>query len=247
MLRARILVGFLIFIASLFSASQAAAVSITLGFEGNPESVLSMSEANGGFGCGSPGAMGELTCSGTNLNNGGWTLDDWNVFADPDPTISNSFSITNNTASTQSIFVSISLPTSISFGPSSLIRGSIQGGATDNNGNGVTLASTGVTSIYDAQIDAASVRTLLDAPQLYSTPNAFDSVSVGLVNFGIPVQELIGVATNLTIGLTIRFDLSAGDSASFTSVFNVEPVPEPGTALLLGFGLVGLAARSRRA
>jgi hypothetical protein len=50
-----------------------------------------------------------------------------------------------------------------------------------------------------------------------------------------------------TIGLTIRFDLTAGDSASFTSNFDVQPVPEPGTALLLGLGLAGFAAlRERR-
>ncbi len=238
--------GFVALISVLVLATQASAVTISLGFDGNPESVVTMSELNAPLGCGAPGALGQLTCSGSNLDNGGWTLDSWNIFVDPDPTISNVFSVTNNTAATQSFFFSVSLPTSISFGPSSLIRGSIQGGATDNNGNGVTLSSSLSSSIYDALIDGASVRTLLDPVQLFSTPNAFDSVAVGLVNFGIPVQEVIAVATNSTIGLTIRFDLSAGDSASFTSVFNVEPVPEPGTAMLIGFGMMGLAARSRR-
>jgi len=229
-------------------ATQASAVTVQVGFIGNEGSVVTMTDQNPGLGCGAPGSLGEFSCTGENFNNGNWTLDSWDLDLDPDPLISNGFTVTNNSLVTQSFFVSVSLPTGISFGPPSLIRGSIQGGATDAGGAaGVTLSSAGAFPFYDATIDGVTARTLLDAPQSFSTPFATDSVSTGVVNFGIPVMELVGVPTNATIGLTIRFDLTAGDRATFTGVFEVLPVPEPGTALLMGLGLIGLAAKRRRA
>lgn len=230
---------------SLLGSSQAAAVSMTVGFADNPNSFQTLETA--GLGCGEPGSAGEFSCSGTGFNEGGgWVLNSWNLSLDPDPSISNIASVTNNTSSTQSFVITVSLPTSISFGPPSLIRGSVGLTATDANGSGlVELASSGGNPIYNGLIDGVSARTLLDSPQSFSATGAFNGVSTGTSNFGIPVQESVAVATLSSIGLEIRFDLSAGDTASFTSVFDVRPIPEPGTALLLGLGLVGLAARGR--
>lgn len=227
-------------LAVLLMAGQASAVSIMVGFNENPGSFVTLSDQDAALGCQSAGSLGELSCAGTNFNNGGWTLDMWELDSDPDPTITNVFSVTNNTMATQSFVVSVLLPTSVSFGPPSLIRGSIQGGATDNNFDGVTLSNTGTLSIYDALIDGATVRTLFDNP---TSASGAGSVSLGATSFGIPLQESIAVATNATIGLTLRFDLTAGDSASFTSNFDVQPVPEPGTAMLIGLGLAALAIR----
>lgn len=228
-------------LASLF-ASNADAVSISVGFANNPDSVRTLSDKDAGLGCTSAGDQGQLACVGSGLNNGTWSLDNWNLQTDPDPTINNVFAVTNNTAGTQSFLVTVTLPTGIVFGPPSYIRGSIQGGATDNNFNGVTLSNTGTTSIYDGLIDGVSVRTLFDNP---TTASGVGSVSLGTASFGIPIQESVAVATLTSIGLTLRFDLSAGDSASFTSVFDVQPIPEPGTALLMGLGLAALAAGRR--
>lgn len=231
------------FVAS-FAADRAEAVSISIGYAGQPTSWVTLTDQDESLGCSSTGAEGQLGCVGGGLNLGDWSLDSWNLNVDPDPTVSNIFAVTNNTGATQSFVVSVLLPTSISFGPPSLIRGSIQGGATDNNNDGVTLSNTGASSIYDGLIDGNSVRTLFDSP---TSVTGFASVSLGTANFGYPIPESIAVATNTTIGLTLRFNLSAGDSASFTSVFEVLPVPEPGTALLLGLGLASLAAGRRRA
>lgn len=230
---------------SLLGSSQAAAVTMTVGFADNPNSFRSLDTA--GLGCSETGSLGGLSCSGTGFNEGGgWVVDSWNLSVEGNPSISNIAAITNNTASTQSFVITVSLPTSISFGPPSLIRGSIGLTATDANGSGlVELSSSGGNPIYNGLIDGVSARTLLDSPQLFDETGAFNSVSTGVFNFGIPVQESVAVATLNSIGLEIRFDLSAGDTASFTSVFDVEPIPEPGTALLLGLGLVGLAARGR--
>ena len=235
------------FLLASLAAGQAAAVSLTVGFADNPSSFQTLDSSMAGFGCGDAGSLGQLSCSGTGFNEGGgWVVNSWDLFADPDPTISNIFAVTNNTASTQSFVVSVALPTNISFGPPSFIRGSISMSATDANLSGlVELSSSGVNPIYNGLIDGVSIRTLLDAPQSFSAVGIANSLSTGVFNFGIPVQESVAVATLNSIGLEIRFDLSAGDTASFTSLFDVQPVPEPGTALLLGLGLVGLATRNR--
>ena len=157
--------GFALASALLLAAPDADAFSITVGYAGNDSSFVTMTDQDAYLGCGGAGAQGQLSCSGTNWTPlGGWTLDSWSLQVDPDPSITNIFSVTNNTAATQTFVVSVLLPTGISFGPPSLIRGSVQGGATDNNFNGVTLANSGTTAIYDAQIDGATVRTLFDNP-----------------------------------------------------------------------------------
>jgi len=69
---------------------------------------------------------------------------------------------------------------------------------------------------------------------------AVDNQSAGVAPGSIP-----GPGASSDIGITHRFTLSAGDRATFNSVFSVVVVPEPGTALLLGFGLVALGLRRR--
>lgn len=235
--------GSLTAFALVASPTLASALSITVGYDGTPSSFVTLTDQDPYLGCGAPGENGAFNCSGTNWSPiGGWTMGSWSITADPDPSVTNIISVTNNTVATQTFVISVNLPVGITFGPPSLIRGSIQGGGTDNNFNGVTITNSGVTSIYDAQIDGSSVRTLMDNPLSVS---GVGSISLASQSFGIPVQESVAVATTSSIGLTLRFTLTAGDSASFTSVFDVQPVPEPGTALLFGLGLAGLAARRR--
>ena len=177
---------------------------------------------------------------------GGWDVTALNLFADPDPTVSNTISVTNNTASTQTFVITVTLPIAPAFGPPSFIKGSVSGSVTDTSGdgNGATFATAGGNPVYTALIDGSSVATLLDAPLSIVTAG-FGSANVPVDDFGIPNAVSVPVATLTDIAITLRFSLTAGDSASLTSVFNVEPIPETGTAILLAVGLAGLARMGR--
>jgi hypothetical protein len=183
---------------------------------------------------------GKQICRGDELELGGFSLLDWQFALDPDPSVIQLFAIQNNTAAAQSFVFSALLPVPAQ-GPQLTISGSVGGSITDTNGDGATLTDNG-SPIYTSIIDGAFVETLLDPPQSYSA-GAFGSEVIGPAAFA---PTLFAGPVNTFIGVTIQFTLSPGDIVSFTSVFNVEPIPEPGTLLLLGSGVLGLTAFGRR-
>ena len=174
--------GFALASALLLAAPDADAFSITVGYAGNDSSFVTMTDQDAYLGCGGAGAQGQLSCSGTNWTPlGGWTLDSWSLQVDPDPSITNIFSVTNNTAATQTFVVSVLLPTGISFGPPSLIRGSVQGGAT------VTGPSTVPTMYVWSDGDTALGPDAAAATADYVTgPYRFEALEG--VNHWIPEQ-----------------------------------------------------------
>jgi hypothetical protein len=171
----------------------------------------------------------------------GFDLSGWSLTMDSDPFVTNNFAITNTSTSTQTF----SLATSIGITPvipNGLMQGSIGLTLTDNNGNGAALTTSG-PSIYQGLIDGNVARTLWDPAMTFTTP--FGSTSADTF-FGFPTRENAPESIDSTIGILISFSLTAGDSASFTSNFDVTPVPLPPALWLFGTGLLGLLGISKR-
>jgi PEP-CTERM motif len=193
----------------------------------------------GDLGCATPAADGSFDCGSGTYAGAGWTLGVDDLFLDPDPTILGAFSVTNLTAMPVVFTALITMPVAPLSSPVS-ITGSVGVTLTDGGG-GASLSTSGGLSLYRAQIDGSTVRTLLDDPFSISAPNLGSNTTS--VAFG---PEFLASAVTTDIGILLHFQLSPGDAAAFTAVFNVVPVPEPGTALLLVGGLLGLAAFGRR-
>lgn len=175
----------------------------------------------------------------------GWSLS-WDIEADPDPFIIANTAITNTTTVTQSFQLMLTLPIFPQITPSSLIGGSVQGGITAD-GDGGTLSSLAGTPIYQAMIDGAIIggsAALLNDPSSV-TAGAFLSNSFAPEAFGdVPmIPSASGPAVLNSIGILLSFSLTAGDQATFSSVFVAE-IPSP--APLAVFGVAGLVAARRR-
>jgi len=199
------------------------------------------------LGCSDPGEGTKSQCTGSGLvvSAGLLRLDSWSISLDGDPVISGPIAVTNLSGSTQQFTFTFTLPTVT--GPSTLTGGSVQGGMTDNNGDGVTLSTASGSAFYTPMIDGGAFGPgiLYADPQSFSA-GGFLSGNVPNLAFGTPIPSQPGPAVATSIGIKLDFLLTKQDSATFSSVFVVQPVPEPGTAALLGLGLLTLGIRSRR-
>jgi len=171
----------------------------------------------------------------------------WDVDIKVDPAVSVSLLMNNPTPVAQTFTLTIPLITG-PIGPTSLMRGSASGTATDVNGNGGSLSALAAPG-YQAWIDAPGnvVQTLIPTGFSQSIGNNA-TASVGPFGFGtFPAPAVPGPGVVNSIGLTLTFTLSGFDSAIVNAVFEVTPIPAPGAFAMLGVaGLLG-ARRRRRA
>lgn len=156
--------------------------------------------------------------------------------------ISGNFTFTNFSNATQEYDVWVVLHTTPDADPSK-IGGSVAGGTTGNEDGGTLSTIDDETPLWSAYMDAAFMAGLIYDTS--ATAGPFDSASIGNDAFGQPIPDMDAGPLGDTISIRLQFTLTAGDQASFTSVFVLQSVPAPGAIALMG--LAGLGGRRRRA
>ncbi len=152
--------------------------------------------------------------------------------------------VTNNDTTIQNFSLLMTLPT----GPLDALfeRGSIVGTVTDLSQDDAMVSASAGGRIYTPMIDGApeAAGFLMIDPFSQSAGGSLQSAPVGPASFGLPGLVLISQSVDSSIGIALDFDLTPGDSASFTSIFEVF-VPAPaGLPVLAAIGL--LSGRRRR-
>lgn len=221
-----------------------------------PNLSMSVSSTLGGTSTFNPAEYGSAWQAGPSIfgfsgsNNsspGNWGMG-WSMLVNPDPFIVSNIAVTNTSLVTQTFVISVQMPidTSMSGFPFICIGGSVVGSVTDGNGDGATLASPVNGSLYSAFVDGNLVATLLDDPFDAVVTDPYLSAGVGPVDFGSPIpSQLVLTQATMSFGITLAFTLTAGDTASFTSIFVVEGcIPGPASLALLA--VAGMAGSRRR-
>ena len=156
----------------------------------------------------------------------------------PDPFVLNNILVTNTTTTPQIFSAFVGFPTT--FPAPNLISGTITTSVIDRDLDGATVASVSPTPIYQAQIDGVTVATMQNDPfSLTTTQSTASSATFG------PTASAVPVTSNM--GIQLRFSLTAGDTASILSRFDVTVIPEPASgAACVGMMLVVTGTFSRR-
>jgi hypothetical protein len=177
---------------------------------------------------------------------------DYRVDVLPSPTsvLGFSFDITNTTGATQVY----TLTSGIAVGAmmdGCLLGASIGGSVTDANFDGsASLSSYFSNPLFWGGIDYSApsqlqLATLINAPFTINAPFIGGTASVGPASIGLPGPSVEGAAFAAGYQtIALRFALSAGDRASFSGVFVLQPIPAP--AAFASFALSGLLVRRRR-
>lgn len=243
--RGGVVARFVIAATLVFAAAQANAGPITVSISGADEYDQYFLEQEG-----TENPDGTFTLGGVGY--GSTFTCDWSVTVDLDPFITGTFNMTNISGSTQNYVLTVGLPV-----PGGVPLPNLQGGYigdvqivdTGAQDGSATFASVGSTPIYQARIGATTVQGLLLGSFTASGgPGAFTDIAQ--LTWGAPIPSQPGalaVPVGGNINVRATFSLTAGDTVSLPVHFRVDPVPEPGTLVLMGLGLAAIAGiRTRR-
>ena len=124
-------------------------------------------------------------------------------------------------------------------------RGSIVGTITDLSFDDATVFAPVGGRIYTTMIDSTPEAPgfLMNDPFSESAGGPLSSNTVGPADFGIPAPVGVSQDVDSSIGIFLNFDLTAGDTVSFTAIYQILPAPA-GLPVLAALGLI--ASRRRR-
>jgi len=170
----------------------------------------------------------------------------WDLVVDPDPVISGSLTFTNTTAMTQSYSVLLTLSTPAS-SQNHTMTGTVFAGtgvsdSTTDSDSSAQLSNIAITGL----IDGSNAMNIFAGGLSCGIPIGSDGCSASLSADSINGPALWTAGITSSIGIRLNFDLSAGDTATLITAFDVQPVPLPAALWLFGSGLLGLAGLARR-
>ncbi len=177
--------------------------------------------------------------SGASAGNA-WSAEWDSIAFTSNPSLTTAWAFTNTTGSTQTFTVTFTTPISAISGQLEMF-GSITGGLTANTpGTAAEIWAPTGGSIYTAYVDGVAVSpTLMNDPFHVATNPPTATAPLGFESFEFEP----GPASAMnSISIEHTFTLTAGDSVTFNSAFQIIPAPA-GIAL---FAMFGLGASRRR-